>query len=530
MKLVQRERRLNFFRHYVILLFESRRRDMKKTLLIVLVSFFLGVFLAGMVFVYFPEKNMSDNFLVETSSPGFNPNLFAEPIPQASSTLDFATIADRISPAVVRIEAEKVERRQSMGFRNDPFFDDFWEFFGVPKDREQEYRSTARGAGFFISSDGYLLTNNHIVERAINVTVTTIQGDEYKAKVIGTDPKTDLALLKVETKNLPFATMGDSGQLRPGEWVIAIGNPLGFEHTVTAGIVSAKGRQLDAGIGGNLPTYQDFIQTDAAINPGNSGGPLVNMRGQVIGINSLISTTTGGNIGIGFAIPSSLAKKVVTQLKEKGKVVRGYLGVRGISSIDDDTQKLLNLKSKKGALINNVEPNTPAAKAGLQRYDVIIAIDGQSIKDPNDLMFKIADIQPGTTVNLTVVRDSKERTLKVKIGELEPEEEQVAASSEGKDIGISVAELSPRLARRYGYSTERGLLITEVRQYSAAQKEGIRRGDIIIEVNREEVSQIRQLESALRKADPGDPIMLLIRRETRNRDSEDFIVIVRIPE
>lgn len=500
---------------------------MKKTALIALISFFIGIFVAGMIFVYFPEKNLPENFTEGYSNPSITPALYASPLPQPEPDLDFATIAEKVGPAVVKIEAEKIQKVRSRGFRDDPFFDDFWEFFGIPREREREYRSTARGAGFFISQDGYLLTNNHIVENAQSVRLTTLDGNEFTAKIVGTDPKTDLALLKVDEKNLPYVQLGDSGRLRSGEWVLAIGNPLGFEHTVTAGIVSAKGRQL--GVGMNVPTYQDFIQTDAAINPGNSGGPLVNIKGEVVGINSMISTTTGGNIGIGFAIPSNLAKKIIPQLKEKGKVVRGYLGVRGIYAIDEKMQKLLNLKSRRGALINNVEPGTPAEKAGLKRYDVIIEVNGQPVKDPNDLMFKIADIQPGTKIDIKIIRDEKEKNISVTIAELEPEEEQVASTSSGKDIGINVTELSPRVARRYGFNTEEGLLITEVRRYSVAESQGIRRGDIIIEANRKKVTRVRELELELNKTEPGDPIMLLIRRE-RNGESEDFIAILRVPE
>lgn len=501
---------------------------MKKIALVALVSFFLGIFLAGLIFVYIPEKNSPDNYLKEPTSPSLTPALYASPLPQSTITLDFAAIADKISPAVVKIEAEKVEKKQIGGFGDDRFFDDFWDFFGVPRDREREFRSTARGAGFFISSDGYLLTNNHIVEKAVKVMVTTLQGNEYKAKVVGTDPKTDLALLKVDEKDVPYAKLGDSGQLRPGEWVIAIGNPLGFEHTVTAGIVSAKGRQLLGSITNEGPTYQDFIQTDAAINPGNSGGPLVNIKGEVIGINSMISTTTGGFMGLGFAIPSNLAKKVVAQLKEKGTVVRGYLGVRGIYPIDEKTKELLHLASKQGAMINQVEPGTPAEKAGLKRYDVIVEVNGMPINNPNDLMFKIADIQPRTKVNIKVIREGKEKTLTVTIGELEPEETQAASISAGKDIGFSVIELTPRLAKRYGYRTESGLIITEVRRYSEAESKGLRRGDIILEVNRKKVT-LQDLERELSKTEPGDAIMLLVRRES-DEGSEDYIVILRIPE
>lgn len=499
---------------------------MKKNLAIALVSFMLGVFLAGLIFVYFPEKKSPTGISEDPSLPSFSSPLYGSSPSQTEpgTPQNFAEIAEKVGPAVVKITAERVEKRSMQGFGNEWPFEDFWDrFFGTP--REQEFRSTAQGTGFFITSDGYILTNNHIVEKAIKVTINSIQGNEYPAKVIGIDPKTDLAMLRVEDKNLPFTELGDSAQLRVGEWVLAIGNPLGFEHTVTAGIVSAKGRQL-GGMG--VPTYQDFIQTDAAINRGNSGGPLVNMKGEVVGITSMIYSPTGGNIGIGFAIPSNLAKKIINQLKEKGRVVRGYLGVT-IYPINEDSMKLLKLKSKKGALVNSVVPGSPADKAGLKTYDVITQVNGQPVEDNNDLMFKIADILPGTKVELTVIRNENEKTYSVKITELEPEIEQETAPSSNRDLGFSVRELSPYLAKRYGFRTQEGLLITRVRQYSEAEKKGLETGDIILEVNKEKMRKVTDLEKILSKLESGDPIMLFVARE-KGQEAQEFIVTLRIPE
>jgi len=499
--------------------------EMKKTLFLALFSFFLGLFLAGVLFVYIPEKNASVSFMDEPSAPALSSSLFATPIPQAKPEYDFATIAEKVAPAVVYIEAEKVEKVRYRSMLDDPFFEDFWRFFGEPRRREQERRSMSRGSGFFISKDGYLITNDHVVENAEKVTLKTLDSREYNAKVIGTDPDSDIALLKVDGKNLPFVELGNSDQCRPGEWVLAIGNPLSFEHTVTAGIISAKGRQL---LGG--PTYQNFIQTDAAINPGNSGGPLVNMRGEVIGINAMISTTTGGSIGIGFAIPSDLAKKVVTQLKEKGKVVRGYLGVKGIYPVDEGIRKSLKIDVKQGAMVQEVEPGTPADKAGIKPYDVIVEVDGKPIKDHNDLLIKIADIDPGTTVEIKVVRKGGvEKILKVKIAERETAEELKPATSSDKDIGFKVREMTSRLAARLGYRTEEGLVITEVTRYSEADRKGIRSGDIILEVNQIKMKTLRDLDNILKKVKAGDAVMLLLRRES-NEGSRDFIVTLSIPE
>lgn len=500
---------------------------MKKYVWLAGISFFLGILLSGYVFLYLPEKKAAPaGFAENSASPSFSTPLFASSATEARPDLDFVKITDKVGPAVVKIESEKIERRRVAGVDEDWPFEDFWNrFFGQPRGREQEYRSMAQGTGFFISNDGYILTNNHIVENASKVSVFALQGEEYTAKVIGTDPKTDLALIKIEAKNQPFVELGDSGQLRVGEWVLAIGNPLGMEHTVTAGIVSAKGRQL--GVGGNVPDYQDFIQTDAAINRGNSGGPLVNMKGEVIGITSNILSPTGGNIGIGFAIPSSLAKKVVVQLKEKGKVVRGYLGIRP-DNITEDLMKLLNLKDKKGAVVVTVEPGTPADKAGLKQYDVIIEISGQKVENPNDLRFKIADIQPGKKVELKVIRDGKERLITTVVEEMEPEGERRAPEENEKNIGISVTAMTPSLARRYGYRTTDGLLVTQVQRYSEAQRKGVEVGDIVLEINRKKATSAEDLTDALKKTRSGEAVVLLVRRE-KDGQVQDFIVSIRIP-
>jgi serine protease Do len=497
---------------------------MKKITIIAAVSFLAGMILTGFILFYLPETN-TDAAIQETHSSEMASQLYASSPPvQANQNPDFVSIAEKISPAVVSILAEKVERRQVVGF--DSPFDDFWDrFFGLPQDREREYRSRAGGTGFFISEDGYILTNNHIVENAIKVTVTTLQEQEYQAKIIGTDPETDLALLKVEEDKHPYAVLGNSETLKVGEWVLAVGNPLGLSHTVTSGIVSAKGRfRLTQEL-----EYQDFIQTDAAINRGNSGGPLINMDGKVIGINSIIYSPSGGNIGIGFAISSKLAKSVVDQLKEKGRVVRGYLGV-SVYEITEDHVKLLDLESKKGAMVAEVTPGSPADDAGLKRYDVITAINGDPIEDGRDLQYKIADIEPGTKSKLTIIRNGEEETLTVEIGEKPSSSLTQDTSESGKDIGLKVREMSPTLARQMGFETEKGLLITEVKEFSVAESAGLQRGDIIIEINREEVDALDDLDKILKASDPGDPLLMMIRREYRSRPSQDFFVTVRIPE
>jgi serine protease Do len=499
---------------------------MKKTAIIAVASFALGLLAAGYIFVVLPEKTaQAGTSPASVSAPpaGLSATLYASTAPEVRTNQDFATIAEKAGPAVIRIDAERRDKIGGFGLGDNFGSEDFWDrFFGRPAPRnEKEVPSLAQGTGFFISADGYVLTNNHIVENAVKVTVFTVSGNEYEAKVIGTDSKTDIALLKINAKDLPSIELGDSAELRIGEWVLAIGNPYGFEHTVTAGIVSAKGRQFETG------TFQDFIQTDAAINRGNSGGPLINMRGQVVGITSSIYTPTGGNIGIGFAIPSNMVKKVVAQLKDKGRVVRGYLGIVP-QEVTEGIRKQFNLKDRKGAIVSSVEADSPAGRAGLKQYDVITAINGQPVENVNDLRFKIADVEPGKKAALTVTRDGKETTITATVEELEPEQEKGQTPSADKNLGLSITPLTPNLARRYGLKTTEGLLITQVEDYSEAARKGLEPGMVILEVNRQKVMTIREFENVLKKTSAGDEIILLVRIETDGR-AQEAIITLRVP-
>jgi len=504
---------------------------MKKYLWIGGLSFLAGLLVAGYIFLS-PEKPITQPPITNNSQSTVN-NLFAAEKPPASleSNLnqDFVKIVEKLGPTVVRIVTERVEKVPSFSLNEGWPFEDFWDrFFGNPpqtRGKQQEYHSEALGSGFFISPDGYILTNNHIVEGAVKITVTTKDGKEYQAERKGTDPPTDLALIKINGKDFPYAVLGDSSAIKVGEWVLAIGNPYGMENTVTAGIISAKGRQL--GLGGNTPTYEDFIQTDAAINRGNSGGPLINLRGEVIGINSNILTPTGGNIGIGFAIPSDIAKKVVVQLKEKGRVIRGRLGIRG-TDITEAMKKQLKLTVDKGVIISQVEPDSPADKAGLKKYDVITEINGQKVENWKDLRFKVADIQPGNVVTLKIIRDGKEMTVKATIDELELQPSEKKEEKVDKDVGMTLTALTPSLARRYGLSTSEGLLITDVKDYGEAAKAGLQPGDIILEVNRMKITSVREFQDILRKAEAGEEIILLVRRES-DGEKIDFITTLKVP-
>jgi serine protease Do len=502
---------------------------MRKTpLIIALTSFIAGLMLAAFVFMNYPKTEDLSQVSQDTPAAAeLSSALYADDRPSAQmarTDLNFADIAERISPAVVYIEAEKIEKVQVGGFFDSPM-EDFWRrFFDEPEDREQERRSTSSGAGFFISDDGYCVTNNHVVEHSVNIKVFSQDGKEFKAEVVGTDAESDLALIKVKGKDFHHVNLGNSSDLKVGEWVVAIGNPLGLNHTVTAGIVSAKGRLFrDL----NLP-YQDFIQTDAAINRGNSGGPLLNMSGEVIGINTLIFGPGGGNIGIGFAISSDLANKVIDQLKENGRVIRGWLGV-GVYAITEDTKEIFEVDVANGAWIDSIEEDSPAEKVKLQRYDVITAVNGKPVKDPNDLTFRIAEIRPGTKIDVTIVREGKERDVEVKIGEKgesEPEQPEVAS---GTELGLGVSEMTPRIARRYGYSTTEGLVITEIKPNSEADRKGLKMGDLILEADKQKMESVKDLEAIIDKKKSGQVVLLNVRREGR-RGAQDFIVTLRIPE
>lgn len=503
---------------------------MKKTsVIIALTSFIAGLMLAGFVFMNYPKTDD-----VPQVSQGMQPasemssRLYAEDRPAAQTVrtdLNFADIAERISPAVVYIEAEKLEKVQARGF--DSPFEDFWRrFFDEPGDREQERRSTSSGAGFLISQDGFCVTNNHVVEHSIEIRVISLEGKEFKAEVIGTDAESDLALIKIKGKDFPYVALGNSEALKVGEWVVAIGNPLGLNHTVTAGIVSAKGRLFPDL---NLP-YQDFVQTDAAINRGNSGGPLLNMSGEVIGINTLIFGSTGGNIGIGFAISSDLAKKVITQLKENGRVIRGWLGV-SVVALTEDTKDTFEVEEAQGAWIYTVEENSPAEKAKLQKYDVITAVNGVPVEDSNDLTFKIAETKPGTKIDMTIVRDGKEQTVAVKVGEKGEGEPEKPEAASGTELGLGVTEMTPRIARQYGYRSTEGLVITEITPGSEADRKGLQMGDLILEADRKKMEAVKDLEKIIDDKKPGQVVLLNVRREGRGRGgSQDFIVTLRIPE
>ena len=421
----------------------------------------------------------------------------------------FSELAEASSPAVVNISSSKTVKGRSSGPRgfNDPFYDDFFKrFFGEPPgqgQREREVRSG--GSGFIISRDGYLLTNNHVVDEADEIIVSLSDRREYKAELIGSDERSDLALLKIKADNLPVVKIGNSDQLKVGEWVVAIGSPFQLNFSVTAGIVSAKGRSIP---NGSDSTYVPFIQTDVAINPGNSGGPLFNLEGKVVGINSQIYTRSGGYMGVSFAIPIDYAMDIVNQLKEGGSVARGWLGV-SIQEVTSDFAKSLGMSVPKGALVSQVMPDSPAEKAGLQVRDVIVEFDGVEIVYSGDLPQTVGSVKPGSKIEAEIIREGKTKKIKIEVGQL-PENFSVASASQenkSNDLGIVVRELT--FEERREMNIGHGVLITEVNPEGLAAQQGIRKGDIITYLLNEKIRNTRELSSAIEKAKENSDVAMI---------------------
>jgi len=428
-------------------------------------------------------------------------------------TMSFAPIVKNAQPAVVSIASTKVVKI-SGDEGLSPLFDDpmFRQFFGDgPQNRsgkQREQREQGLGSGVIVAPDGYILTNNHVIDGANEIKVYTSDKRELKARVIGADPKTDIAVVKVEAKNLPTLPFADSSQAQVGDIVLAIGNPFGVGQTVTMGIISATGR-------GNLgiEDYEDFIQTDAAINPGNSGGALINASGQLIGINTAILSRAGGNQGVGFAVPANLARTVMNHLLKDGKVVRGYLGVM-IQPVTPEIAKAFNLADARGALVGEVTPDGPAARAGLAQGDVIIELNGVRVDDNRELRLKISQLAPGSTIRLKLIRDGNPREINITLGELPNEKKDASDGKPESDSpdGLSVENLTPQIARQLELQANAsGVVVTGVQDGSRADEAGLRRGDVIQQVNRRPVNNVVEFERAMKQA--GDKsIVLLVNR------------------
>jgi len=436
----------------------------------------------------------------------------------------FANVADQVNPSVVTIFTETIIKQRQSPFFQFPFEEffgeDFQKYFQSPQVPEREQKQYGLGSGVIVSADGIIITNNHVVEGADNIKIRLIDEKEYNAEIKGVDPRTDLAIIKIDAgDDLPYLKIGDSEKARVGEWVLAIGSPLSPElaHTVTSGIISAKGRSgiFDSG------QYEDFIQTDAAINPGNSGGALVNLRGDLIGINTAIASRTGGFMGIGFAIPSNLAQKVMNDILQKGKVVRGWLGVI-IQDVNPEIASALDLKTPTGALISSVQEDSPAEKAGLKSEDVVIKFNGKAIKNSRELSNLVAAAEPNNEIVLIVLRQGKEKEIKVKLAE-RPEDQQTITQVQPKaveKVGIEVADITAELIQKYELKVKKdGVVITAVEQNSLASQSGLRPGDVILKINRKDVRNVSEYNDLINDIKTGDTLLFYIQRS----DSKLFI-------
>jgi serine protease Do len=435
----------------------------------------------------------------------------------------FAELADTVSPSVVNITTTTVVAGPAgPGFdlpEGSPF-EDFFRDFGMPEGNEGQppnraQRSNALGSGFVISADGYIVTNNHVIEGADEIQIEFFSGDTLDAKLIGTDPKTDIALLKVEAENaLPFVSFGDSDEMRVGDWVMAVGNPLGQGFSVSAGIVSARNRELSG-------TYDDFIQTDAAINRGNSGGPLFNMDGQVIGVNTAILSPNGGSIGIGFSMASNVVTKVVDQLREFGETRRGWLGVR-IQDVTPDVAEAMGLAAAKGALVTDV-PTGPAMDAGMKSGDIITKFNGVEVADTRELVRRVADAEVGAAVPVVVLRDGVEVALSITLGRRETAEGEAVPAvatpeepSQDDLLGMTLTVVTDEMAAQMGLPEgTTGLVVTAIDEAGDAFGKGIRAGDVITEAGQQKVATLKDLTARIEEAKEAGrkSLLLLIRRE-----------------
>ncbi len=427
----------------------------------------------------------------------------------------FIDIAEKVQPSVVTIFSDKVIRSTGSTGSRDDFFSRFFGF-RMP-DQQRERRSRGQGSGVVVSRDGYIMTNAHVIRDADEVQVMFVGGRRVDAEIVGTDPKTDIAVIKVNERGLTPMDFGNSDRLRVGEWVMAVGSPLdeNLASTVTSGIISAKGRSQ---VG--LADYEDFIQTDAAINPGNSGGALVNLDGELIGINTAIVSQSGGFQGIGFAVPVNMARHVMEALIRDGRVTRSYIGVT-IQNIDQRIASQLELPSTRGALVSSVQEGSPADNAGVQVQDVITELDGAPVRDTAQLRNTISLMRPGSTISLQIYRDGRSRTLTAKLDELPPDGEQVSQSRRSSRgsirLGFRIESLTGELARRYNIDpSERGVVISEIDRNSSAGREGLREGDIIKSINRKQIRNLDEFEDATADLKRGDSVLVYVSRQGNN--------------
>lgn len=478
------------------------------------ISVLLLGFLLGGVSFYFLGK-------VTGQHKGFIPLPPNVPKQIAESSRAFSEIASSISPSVVNISTTKIMKREAVPLLEDPFS----EFFSPLRDFKmpKKWKEQSLGSGVIISPDGYIITNNHVVEKGDEIRVTLFDKRSFKAKLMGADTKTDVAIVKIDADNLYSVQWGDSDKLQVGEFVLAIGNPYGLSHTVTMGIISAVGR---ANVG--IADYEDFIQTDAAINPGNSGGPLVNTKGELIGINTAIFSRSGGYQGIGFAVPSNMARLVMDQLIRKGKVTRGWLGVT-IQEITPELSQKFGLKSSKGALIGDVAKGSPAEKAGIKRGDIILEFNGKKVSDVGNLRNMVAQSKVGAQIPLTIMRSGKEYTLQVTTTELPKDTAEAAPGNDPEETsfeglaGLNVIELTREISRQLGLpKDEKGVVVVRVDSDSSIEDAGMRKGDVIQEIDRKKITGLDDYTRVAAGVNSGDTVLMFV-----NRGGKKFYVTVR---
>lgn len=434
---------------------------------------------------------------------------------------DFTTVAKRAIPTVVAVRVKAPEQKLSPFQRDqrsgedpfDAFGDDFFRhFFGGPRQRQmapQNQPFIGQASGFIISADGHILTNNHVVKNAGQISVMLNDGSEFDAEVVGQDPNTDIAVIKIDAKNLPHLSLGNSDNLEVGQWVVAIGNPLGLQASLTVGVVSAKGRNdLD------IARIEDFIQTDAAINRGNSGGPLLNLDGEVVGINTAIASNMGGYMGIGFAIPSNIAQQITNQLINNGEVTRGYLGVN-LQSVNHNLAQAFGLEKAEGALIADVKKDSPAALAGLKQGDIVISYNHTKILNIATLRNAVAMMEPGSKVNLTILREGKQLNIPVEIASF-PTSGELISGIETK-LGFEVENITPEIAQNLGLLDEKGVIVSNVRPGSPSAWTGMKKGALIIEANKQKVSSTEEFFKVLSTTETGKPVLLLIKQDGQMR-------------
>lgn len=440
----------------------------------------------------------------------------------------FASVGRQVSPSVVFIQVESVQQGAPSPFQSTPFGDELFKRFfgdrfpGFPGHGGQapKRRITGQGSGFVFKTIGdksYILTNNHVVEKADKITVTFQDGEEYSAQVTGTDPKSDIAILEMDNSQHPALKIGNSSQLEVGEWVIAVGNPFGLNHTLTVGVVSAKGR---SGLGIN--DYEDFIQTDAAINPGNSGGPLLNLDGEVVGINTAIFSRSGGYMGVGFAIPIDLANNIADQLIDSGEVTRGYLGIV-IQDLTPELAESLGVKTTKGILVSQVADDSPAAKAGLKVGDLIVRYQGKNVDQVAAFRNKVALTTPGKWATVTILRNGQKKQLTVRIGNLDDDElaQNGDQQNAAEELGFTVTTITPEMAERHNIEAGQGVLVTQVQPGSVAALSGIRPGTVILQANKKPIDSAAEFKTILQQSQQEKRILLLV----KNRGMSRYIVL-----